>query len=202
MSNVEDWSKRPGRLVVISGPSGSGKSTLVQRLLHDHPELPLKASISATTRPPRGRERHGVDYYFLTPEEFDAGRCDLLEHAMVHGYEYGTPAGPIREAVEAGFTVILVIDVQGAFQVREKVPNAVLIFIQAPNAAELEARLRSRGTDPEPAIQRRLANARIETALADRYDFQVLNDDLERAVGELAAILARIQNETPTGNHS
>jgi guanylate kinase len=197
-----DWSQYPGRLIVISGPSGSGKSTLVRRLIDDHPELRLKVSISATTRAPRAGERHGVDYYFLTPEEFELGRDDLLEHAVVHDHAYGTPAEPIRQALAQGYRVILVIDVQGAFQVRAKVPNALLIFIRTPGADELEARLRSRGTDPEPAIQRRLANARGELELAGRYDYQVLNDDLDRAVGELVTILARTQSEPRTGTHS
>jgi guanylate kinase len=189
-------------LIVISGPSGSGKSTLVRRLLDDHPELRLKVSISATTRAPRAGERQDVDYRFLTPEAFEAGRDDLLEHAAVHGHSYGTPAEPIRQVLAQGDSVILVIDVQGAFQVRAKVPNAVLIFIQTPGAKELEARLRSRGTDPEPAIRRRLANARRELELAGQYDYQVLNDDLDRAVGELVAILARTQSESRTGTHS
>jgi len=197
-----DWSGYPGRLIVISGPSGSGKSTLVRRLLNDHPELRFKMSVSATTRAPRAGERHGVEYFFQAPDEFEAGRDDLLEHAVVHGHSYGTPAEPIRQALALGDNVILDIDVQGAFQVREKVPNALLIFIHTPNADELEARLRSRGTESEAAIQRRLANARGELALAGRYDYQVLNDDLDRAVEELVAILARTQPETRTGTHS
>ncbi|ODT96909.1 MAG: guanylate kinase [Planctomycetes bacterium SCN 63-9] len=192
----------PGRLIVISGPSGSGKSTIVRRLLDEHPELPLKVSISATTRAPREGEEHGVHYYFRSPEEFEAGRHDLLEHARVHDHHYGTPAEPIRRALAEGFSVILVIDVQGAFQVREKVPDALLIFIQVPGLDVLEDRLRARGTEAEPAIQRRLANARRELALADRYDYQVLNDDLDRAVDELVTILNRNHPEPQTGTHS
>ncbi len=180
-----------GEFLALIGPSGSGKSTLVNRLLEDYPELPLKRSISATTRAPRAGEQHGIDYYFLTPEEFEQGRDDLLESATVHGHSYGTPAGPIREAVERGHCVILVIDVQGAFQVREKVPDAVLIFIQVPGTDELEARLRHRGTDEEAAIQRRLANARREIELAERYDHQILNDELDRAVHELVSVVAK-----------
>ena len=200
-----DGSKSPGRLIVISGPSGSGKSTLVNRLLDEHPELPLRRSISATTRAPRPGERNGVDYDFVTPEEFEAHRDDLLEHAVVHGHLYGTPAGPIRRMLAQGFSVILVIDVQGAFQIREKVPDALLIFIQVPGEAELEARLRARGTDAEATIQRRLVNARAEIALAGKYDHQVLNDDLDRAVAELVSILSRNHHDhesrTRTGTH-
>ena len=137
---------RPGRLVVISGPSGSGKSTLVQRLLA-RPDLRLTVSVSATTRAPRPGEVPGRDYFFLTPEEFEAIRGELLESAVVHGHHYGTPAGPVRRAIEQGFCVALVIDVQGGFQVREKVPDALLVFIQVPSLEMLEARLRARGTD-------------------------------------------------------
>ena len=106
-----------------------------------------------------------------------------------NGHLYGTPVEPIRQSLEAGTCIILVIDVQGAMKVREKVPNALLIFVHAPDPETLESRLRARGTDDEPTIQKRLANARREVALADRYDHQIVNDDLDRAVDELAAIL-------------
>jgi guanylate kinase len=187
-----DWTRLPGRLIVLSGPSGSGKSTLVQRLL-ERPDLRgrLRISVSATTRPPRPGERPGHDYVFLSPEEFETIRDRLLESAVVHGHSYGTPAEPVREALAAGTCVILVIDVQGGFQVREKVPNALLIFVQVPSLEVLEARLRARGTDDEATIQRRLINARREIELAGRYDTHVVNDHLDRSVDELAAILVR-----------
>jgi guanylate kinase len=199
--NVEvmDWSGLPGRLIVLSGPSGSGKSTLVRRLL-ERPGLRVQVSISATTRPPRPGEQHGRDYLFLTPEEFDAGRDRLLESAVVHGYSYGTPAGPVRQALEQEICVILVIDVQGCFQVREKVPSALLVFVQPPAPEVLEERLRSRATDDEATIQRRLANAQREMELAKQYDVQLVNDDLEQSVDKLAAIL--IQNSCGGGNRS
>jgi guanylate kinase len=191
-SNPTDWERLPGRLIVLSGASGSGKSTLVARLL-DQTKLPLRRSVSATTRARRPDELFGFHYYFLTREAFEEDRdlAGFLEWAEVHGHLYGTPAGPIRQALEEGFCVILVIDVQGAMQVREKVPNALLIFVHAPDPDTLEGRLRARGTDDEPTIQKRLANARREIALAERYDHQIVNDDLDRAVDQLAAILTQ-----------
>ena len=185
--------RRPGhsgRLVVISGPSGSGKSTLVHRLLA-HPELRLTVSVSATTRKPRPGEVPGRDYYFLTPEQFERTRGELLEFAPVHGHLYGTPAEPVRRSMARGLCVALVIDVQGGFQVREKVPDALLVFIQIPSLEVLESRLRARGTDDEATIERRLAAARRELEMAPHYDVQVINDDLDRAVEELAGILIR-----------
>ena len=181
---------RPGRLVVISGPSGSGKSTLVRRLL-ERPDLRLTVSISATTRAPRVGEVPGRDYDFLTPAEFEGIRGELLESAVVHGHHYGTPAGPVRRAIERGLCVALVIDVQGGFQVRAKVPDALLVFIQVPGLEVLETRLRDRGTDSPETIERRLVTARRELELASQYDVQVVNDDLDRAVERLAAILSQ-----------
>lgn len=185
-----DWNQLPGRVIVLSGPSGSGKSTLVRRLL-ERPELRLQVSVSATTRSPRPGEQPDRDYYFVTPEQFAKLRENLLESAEVHGHFYGTPAEPVRQALARGVCVILVIDVQGGFQVREKVPNALLIFVQVPSLKVLEERLRARGTDDEATIQRRLANARSELEMARRYDVHVVNDDLDRSVDELAAILVK-----------
>jgi guanylate kinase len=187
----EDWAELPGRLIVVSGPSGSGKSTLVRRLL-DRPGIRARVSVSATTRPPRPGERPDRDYLFLAREAFEAHRDRFLEWAEVHGHLYGTPAEPVRAALARGICVLLVIDVQGAMLVRQKVPNALLVFIQVPSPELLEARLRGRGTDDDATIARRLANARQELAVADRYDVQLINDDLDRAVEELAGLL--IQN--------
>jgi guanylate kinase len=190
MSNDSgDWGV-PGRLVVLSGPSGSGKSTLAQRLLA-LPGLRLKVSISATTRAPRPGEQAGRDYFFVTKEQFEQMRDGLLESAQVHGNQYGTPQGPVREAMAAGTCVLLVIDVQGGLQVRERVPGSLLIFVKPPDLLTLEARLRARGTDDDMAIERRLTGARRELELASSYDVHVINDDLERTVGDLAAILTR-----------
>jgi guanylate kinase len=188
--NPIEWDRFPGRLIVLSGASGSGKSTLVDRLLERHGRN-LARSISATTRDPRPGEVEGVNYRFVTRAEFEADRAlgEYLESAEVHGNFYGTPLGPIRQSLRLGTCIILVIDVQGAMQVREKVPNALLIFVHAPDREALEARLRARGTDDEATIQKRLSNARGEVALADRYDYQIVNDDLDKAVDQLAAIL-------------
>jgi guanylate kinase len=184
------WEELPGRLIVLSGASGSGKSTLVARLLERY-HLPLRVSISATTREPRVGETPGLSYSFLSRPLFGniRDRGGMLEWAEVHGHLYGTPLEPIRAALESGTCIILVIDVQGAMQVRERVPNCLLIFLHTADPETLEARLRARGTDDEPTILKRLANARREVALADRYDYQIVNDDLDRAVDELAAIL-------------
>ncbi len=184
-----DWTKLPGRLIVISGASGSGKSTLIERLLA-RPELRLQVSISATTRAPRPHERPDRDYYFLSVEEFERIRSDLLESAEVHGNFYGTPAEPVRRALAKGTCVALVIDVQGGLQVRQKVPGAILIFVHVPSLEELESRLRARGTEDSGSIERRLANARREIELSREYDIHVVNDDLDRTVEELVSILA------------
>jgi guanylate kinase len=188
--NGPDGTGPRGRLVVISGPSGSGKSTLVRRLLA-RPDLRLTVSVSATTRDPRPGEVSGRDYIFLTPRQFEEIREELLESAVVHDHHYGTPAGPVRRAMEQGTCVVLVIDVQGGFQVRRKVPDALLVFIQVPDIEVLEARLRDRGTDSPATIERRLATARRELELAPLYDVQVVNDELDRAVDQLAAILSQ-----------
>jgi len=183
-----DWAKLPGRLVVISGASGAGKSTLVERLL-GRPELRLQVSVSATTRVPRPDEVPDRDYFFLSPEEFQRIRGDLLESALVHGHSYGTPAEPVRRAMASGICVALVIDVQGGLQVRKKVPGALLIFVHVPSLEVLENRLRARGTDDPESIARRLANARREIEMSAHYDISVVNDDLDRAVEELVSIL-------------
>ena len=145
---------------------------------------------SRRRRGSRGRARSADrDYVFLSPEQFERIRGDLLESAQVHGHFYGTPAEPVRRAMADGFCVILVIDVQGGFQVRQKVPGALLVFVQPPSLEVLESRLRARGTDDETTIERRLANARREIEMAAGYDVHVINDELDRAVDELAAIL-------------
>ena len=187
-----DGTARPGRLIVVSGPSGSGKSTLVRRVL-DRPELRVGVSISATTRPPRLGERPDEDYFFTTREQFDRDRAlgAFLEWAEVHGHLYGTPAAPVLAALARGICVILVIDVQGAFQVRERLPEALLVFIQVPDLIDLETRLRARATDDDATIRRRLDNALGELTLAPRYDVQLINDDLDRAVEALVALLTR-----------
>lgn len=190
-----DWSELPGRLFVVSGPSGSGKSTLV-RCAVLRPEARAFLSISATTRPPRPGEVAGIDYMFLTREEFvsERDRGGFLESAEVHGNLYGTPVSPVEEHLRRGENVVLEIDVQGAAQVREKAPSAVLVFVKAPNLEVLESRLRGRGTEDEDVIQRRLVNARGELEQIPRFSRVIVNDNLDQAVEDLVAILAQRPN--------
>lgn len=180
------------RLVVLSGPSGSGKTTVVKGLL-DAAHLPLMKSVSATTRPPRAGEVDGVDYHFLTHEEFERRRNDgdFIEHAEVHGTGqlYGTLRSEVEQAHAVGAWALLEIDVNGAMQVMQKYPSAVTIFLRTPSTDVFEQRLRSRGTESDEVITQRLKTARNELVCADRYRFQVVNDDLDRAVAEIANIL-------------
>ena len=184
----------PPLLLIVSGPSGSGKSTLVQKLL----ELPgTMPSISCTTRPRRATEATGKCYDFVTEAEFDAmvARGEFLEYARVFGkHSYGTPKKWLDESRVRGLDLVLEIDVQGAAQVKKKLPEAVAIFILPPSREELERRLRSRGQDSEEEIARRLAQAREEIAASeDFYDFCVVNDDVERAGREAQAIVLALR---------
>jgi guanylate kinase len=189
---VEGWGDLPGHLVIISGPSGSGKSTLVRRIL-DRPDVRATLSISATTRSPRPDEVHSVNYYFVSNEDFLdlRDRGDLFESAEFAGNLYGTPKGPVLETLQAGGCVILEIEVQGALQVREHVPSAFFIFIDAPRFWELEKRLRARGTETEAVIHRRLVRARWERDHAHCYDVILINDDLDQTVERLANLLVQ-----------
>lgn len=178
-----------GHLFVLAGPSGTGKGTIVRRLLDLLPELEL--SVSVTTRAPRPGERDGVDYRFVSDSAFDAlvASDALLEWAEIVGHRSGTPAEPVREAIEAGRDVLLEIDVQGAGWVRRRMPEAVLIFLAPPSLAELERRLRTRGTETEEALLARIATAQVELAQRDAFDHVVVNDELDRATAEVLAIL-------------
>jgi guanylate kinase len=189
-----DPDKAEFRVVVLSGPSGSGKTTVVHRLVEESPVKLIKA-ISATTRPPRNREVDGRDYYFLSDEEFRRRKenNEFVEVAEVFssGYWYGTLRSELERAKQARGWAFLEIDVEGALNVMQEYPDAVTVFLTTPSEAVYEQRLRSRGTENEDAIQRRLATARKELALADRYRYRVMNDGLDRAVREICDILQR-----------
>jgi guanylate kinase len=182
----------PGRLVVISGPSGAGKTTLLKRVFQECP-LPLVPSVSATTRKPRPGEVDGVDYHFLSPEEFARRRerQEFLECFEVYGRGdwYGTLTSEVTPSLAAGKWVVLEIDVQGTFAVLEQFPEAITIFVEPKSIDELERRLRDRKTESEAALQRRLEVARRELASAHRYRFRVTNEDLDQAVGAMCQIL-------------
>jgi guanylate kinase len=189
----EDKSAEP-LVLIVSGPSGSGKSTLVQRIL----ELPgTMPSISCTTRKRRTTEATGKCYDFVTEAEFDAmvARGEFLEYARVFGkHSYGTPQKWLEESRRTGKDLVLEIDVQGAEQVKRKLPESVAIFILPPSREDLEKRLRGRGQDADEEIARRLSKARDEIAAAEKfYDFCVVNDDVERAGKEAQAILMALR---------
>ncbi|HSG29844.1 MAG TPA: guanylate kinase [Candidatus Krumholzibacterium sp.] len=174
---------------MVSGPSGVGKSTVVDGVLAATPGL--ERSVSVTTRARRGREENGVDYHFLGKDEFLAMRDEgaLLEWAEVHGNLYGTSASFVEAQLEAGESVLLEIDVQGAMTVKRRWPDSLLIFIMPPSMEELERRLRERRTDDEETITRRLENAKREIASAPDYDFRVVNDRLEDCIAETGEII-------------
>lgn len=174
---------------MISGPSGAGKGTLVSRIREQHPSLGL--TVSATTREPREGEVEGESYYFLSDSEF-ARRVDaneFVEWAQVHGHRYGTLVSEVTSNLDAGRSLILEIDVQGAFQVKERFPEAILIFIMPPSLEVLAERLSARGTETPESLSLRLANAKEEIELASRYDDIVVNDDLDDATAELLQVI-------------
>jgi guanylate kinase len=174
---------------IVSAPSGSGKTTLVERLLRDVPRLNF--SISYTTRKPRGKEQNGREYVFVTRDEFQAmiSRDELLEWAEVFGNCYGTSCRFLDEARASGNDLLLDIDVQGAEQVKKKIPDAVSIFILPPSREVLESRLRNRGQDSDEVIARRLQNARNEIHGYIRYDYLLINDNLEHSAESLRSIV-------------
>ncbi len=188
---------RKGMLLVISGPSGAGKGTLVHKLLDHDPSFGF--SVSVTTRKKRETEIDHVHYHFISDEEYDRLLAEdaFLEHASVHGNRYGTLKSEVYERMERSQNVLLDIDPQGARAVMEKEPNCVTVFILPPSYHELKVRLHSRNTEKEEEIQRRLHNARGEIALMDKYRYLIVNDTVDLAYEQLAAIVrAEKQNST------
>ena len=179
---------KKGLLIVVSGPAGSGKGTVNGRLLETGD---FAFSVSATTRNPREGEVDGVHYHFLTRERFEEliEKDRFLEYAQYAGNYYGTPLDPVEEHLEQGHDVILEIELQGALQVKKRLPKAVLVFIAPPSFEELESRLRGRGTETDEVIRNRLAIARQECANMDEFRFIVVNDEVEDAADRLRAIM-------------
>lgn len=191
-SQVEETSDRPARsrLLVLAGPTAVGKGTVSAEVRRHHPEVWL--SVSATTRTPRPGEHNGVHYWFVSEEEFDAmiDRGDLLEWAVVHGRaRYGTPRAPVELALASGHPAMLEIDLQGARQVRESMPEALFVFLKPPSWEELVRRLVGRGTESEEERQRRLATAREELAAEPEFDVTIVNAEVRAAAEELVTLM-------------
>lgn len=186
-----------GLLIVLSGPSAAGKNTLLNALMERLSDI--KYSVSATTRAPRPGEQDGVNYYFLTREEFErrAAQGEFLEWAEFCGNLYGTPRKYVEEVLASGQDIIMDIDIQGAKQVRKAMPEAVSVFLMPPSAEELRKRIVKRGKDSEEAIRQRLSQVDREIQAVFDYDYVILNDDLERAVGRLVSIILAERSRVP-----
>ena len=197
-----DERRRRGLLFVISSPSGAGKTSLGKRLLANHPDIML--SVSATTRTPRPGEKDGVDYYFLEEEEFKrrAREGYFYEWAKVHGYRYGTPKEPVLHTLDEGRDVLLDIDWQGAQQLGQKAEkDLVRVFVLPPSRSELERRLKERAQDSAEVVARRMKEANNEISRYSDYDYVLINDDVDKALSQLHAILAaeRVKRQRQTG---
>jgi guanylate kinase len=183
-------SSRRGLMLVLSSPSGAGKSTLSRRLLQSDPDIVM--SVSATTRAPRPNEIDGQDYFFVTPEKFTAmaGAGEFLEHALVFGHRYGTPRAAVMAALAAGKDVLFDIDWQGTQQLKQQARDALAsVFVVPPSKAELERRLRIRAQDSEEVVRQRMAKASDELSHWAEYDYLLMNDDIQHALGQLEEIL-------------
>jgi|TARA_X000001036_G_scaffold87765_1_gene79808 guanylate kinase len=178
------------KLIVFSAPSGAGKSSLIKNII-EKSTGDIELSISATTRPPRDGEEHGRDYFFISDEEFnELRRSDsFIEHANVHGYQYGTLKSFVDEKIQNGISIILDIDVQGFNLIRNAIEHNLSIFIIPPSIKELRKRLTSRGLDSSDVIEKRLSNAKTELKYAEQYDYIVLNDLFENTLSELVSII-------------
>ncbi|WP_206459009.1 guanylate kinase [Anaerovorax sp. IOR16] len=177
-----------GLLFVVSGPSGAGKGTICKRLLD---EIDIDLSVSTTTRKPRPGEVDGVNYYFISQEEFNKIKEEdgLLEYAYVYGNYYGTPKKMVMDKLEQGRDVILEIDIQGALKIRETCPKGIFVFILPPSMKELRKRITGRGSETEDAINMRLGETLKEVSYIDKYDYCVINDEIEEAVERVACIM-------------
>lgn len=194
-----------GRLLIVSAPSGSGKSTIVNFLMKEHPEFRLAFSVSATSRPPRGQEQDGVDYYFLTPEEFRSHieQDDFLEYEEVYeGRFYGTLKSQVEEKLAAGWNVVFDVDVKGGINIKKYYgDDALSVFIQPPSIEALRERLIRRNTDEMAQIEQRLAKAEYEMTFAPQFDCILVNDDLEVAKQEAVDLLNEFLQGSPQTSH-
>ena len=185
---------KQNKLIIFSAPSGTGKSTIIQWLMREHPELRLAFSISCTSRPPRGQERDGVEYFFLTAEEFRRriDNDDFLEYVEVYpGRYYGTLKSQVEQQSAEGQTVVFDVDVLGGLRIKEHYgARAMSIFIQPPSVEELRRRLTARGTDAPDVIEQRIARAEMEMSYAPQFDCRVVNDRLEQAEAEACRLIA------------
>lgn len=180
-----------GLLFIVSAPAGTGKTTLVEQLVHECPTI--IRGITCTTRPPRPHEVNGRDYFFLTEEEFHKREHDLLEQATVFGYHYGTERAWVEKTLAEGKHVVLVIDIQGAMQVKKKI-KSISIFLSPPSWDELRRRLKARGTESPATLEKRLERAHEELEMISHYDYHIVNDQLLEAYGVLKSIVVAEQH--------